>query len=907
MRNVVRDSNNLQALCLAVVLIISTFGTTAVLSDSVGAAEVNRGDASPDNFDGWDTSSGSGDVGDKADVYQGEGDITLIDNGEGPNSPGTKIDPKELQGVDNGISLNFPIPEDYKKQKYTTNGRDFDDNNFGVRVRGPKITSFNVTNDDGEDVSGSSINKLNSDLHVGVDYNFNDAEDIKITVVEKDGLEVTNEFIKGPTSLHPSDVNTSANAVVFDIDLDTVPPGEYTITVEGVDDLNHGSASKSTTITVTEIDDQEGSISVNKDNITLGERVIYSTGRSGAANHLITIDREDYRNDKITVADAADTFWSNVGLNVTESGIVTEDAISRGGTAQNTHTLTELESAGLDTDTIEEFEAAMDTTILYSYAVVESDGEGALRTEALTDGEVPITLYGDASVDNGSIRDPQQSPGDPIDVFGAVEIDQVTVSINASISLHSPQNPYVAGNEVTITGSAPGKLDGVVVYARASDKWERVTGTISTDRDGAFAEDDFNLMNDSVTTEIFSFPGNYFIGVIAAKDADIDRDGSPDDTISVEAFTNGLSTSKTLRVIEPELEAEIGVINGSMATEDSVISINGSAPSADQVDVVIVGSRGSVQVGTLAVDDDGTFGDETFAVETDLINWGPATVYVLAPGRDQVYGESDVGAGEVEQVPGVPDGGTNKQVAGQIQERIIKNTVEASGSDDLVVKEEFKITRGITRIQSVFPEGAPDAAVVGSDEPIVVKGTTNRNPRKATIFVGLWDDEDRILFTEATSWGQDGRWSVVFNESDIKPGTYTVWADDGESLDRTHVRIVRTRATETPTATPVTEMTATAATPTSDEVSPPSPPAPTTANETPTSVRATVAVSTATRAAEPETPVPQTPTSGSNFVGKQSGLTAEVPLTAIPMLWILAVVIVVFIYPLYDTHLRRTK
>lgn len=794
-----------RALLLTAVVVGVVVSASVAYSGPATAVEVDRGDASPEGYDGWNTATGSGDIGDEAVVFQGEGDVTFVDNGEGPGDPGDEVEVAALERTSSGTTLQMPVPEDAQTGTYSTDGDAFDGDNFGVRVRTPEIEDFDVNTDEGEDQEDETIGQDNSDAEVAVDYNFADAEDLVVTVEDGSGLNVTGTFIEGPRRLHPTDVDDRNYDVVFDVvDLETVDEGEYTITVEGVDDLDHGQAVESTTVTVGDVD-ENATVSFESSEVSQGEPAFFSVD-SDAPAHLVTLERGSYRSDDMSVAAAAGVFRD--AFDTEERGIVTRDAISLGGETSTVHTVDELADAGVASESVAEFEAARDTRIRYSYAVLETSGRGALVTDNVADGSVDVTLYGA----NATLTDDEEladASGDPTAVYGVDDIGEATLTIpTGSLSIATPRGEYVVGDEVSINGSASANVEDVVVYARDDDAWERVTGPLSVGPEDRFDATDFVLSADAVSTDIFTIRGTYMIGAIAAGDADVDGDGAPDDTIETGTFSSGVSASRSLRVVDQEFGARFEFVDGQVAVEDATLGVRGTAPGQTEVDLVLVGSRGNVQHEALTVDDDGSFEATELDVDTGLLAQGPASAHVLSPGRDGVYGSSDTDS--LDAVEGVPVGDAGDRSAAQVSDALLGNTVEDTGSDDAVLTREFRIAEGTSRIGTVGPAGAPEADTVGSGGTLAVAGTTNRVPGDTTMVVEVLSATgDPVVLESTQQWGSDGRWNVSLALGGVEPGNYTVRAGDGISSDRQPVRVVAERDVSTPTPTPPAEVTPT--------------------------------------------------------------------------------------------------
>ncbi|MDY6779043.1 MAG: hypothetical protein SV760_00535, partial [Halobacteria archaeon] len=139
-----------------------------------------------------------------------------------------------------------------------------------VRVAEPRV-SVDVFDADGEKVGSGAEVRANSVLLVGANWNYAEAEDVEIEVIDSDtvddeedpGTEGTNVETKALSSrvsteqlgLLPDGFNegylskrvqgvgsTGYRTAFWGIDVSKLSAGEYEIHVTGVDDLNSGSA-----------------------------------------------------------------------------------------------------------------------------------------------------------------------------------------------------------------------------------------------------------------------------------------------------------------------------------------------------------------------------------------------------------------------------------------------------------------------------------------------------------------------------------------------------------------------------------------------------------------------------------------------------------------------------------------
>jgi major cell surface glycoprotein (TIGR04216 family) len=273
----------------------------------------------------------------------------------------------------------------------------------------------------------------------------------------------------------------------------------------------------------------------------------------------------------------------------------------------------------------------------------------------------------------------------------------------------------------------------------------------------------------------------------------------------------------------PEFDATVfRDVAGQVATEDAAVAVRGTATGTDRVLAVLFDRRGRVVTELLPVDDDGTFEEDDLRLVTadgTPLAEGLVVATVLSPGRDGRVGDGSfgdfAGAGLADLEATVrewsaerfDDGGVARTQR-QLVERFYNRTVEAAGSDDLLLAEEFVYTDGRTTVERVFPasqerrtgaDGAePETGATGTVEALrvgdtmVVQGLTNRKPDDNTIFVTVVEgpSADSFDLYATQTWGTDGVWRVEIDAAGVEPGVYTVEADDGDSADRFEVRVL---------------------------------------------------------------------------------------------------------------------
>nr|AKY04255.1 major cell surface glycoprotein [uncultured haloarchaeon] len=752
-----------------------------------------------------------GGVGNGAVIFQGEEDIVF------ERTDGTEINPSELErtaGDNEGVTLSFPIPDDQAEGGYN------DGAGFSVTVQEPRVTTLEVQNNGENDVSGGILESDQDDASVFVEYNYEEAENIELTVEDEDGVDVTGEAIdsgevdnKNADSATPSG-SAPDGSVRFELNPSSLDEGEYTFSVAGVEDLDSGDATQSVTTTISA--DQTASLSLSEDEAVQGSDTTFTVENSPEGEfHPVVLDESEFR-DGISLDQAEDVF-RNVGDTV-ETGV----ADSNGPGAN-------------DIDNVE-----------YAYAIVEIDGGngiGSVETQFLDDSSATIELY-----PSDGVTPIESHPADVVlttdDGFETDDEEDLDV-IEGSISITSPSDTYVTGSEVNLNGSANEGIDEVAIYARDNQDYELVTidgdRVVQTEGDDSFEETDIILSDGNLGNNILSLPGTYRIGVISAQDADTDGDDVPDNVLTTSEFNRGLSSQQSLRVLDTALESSFVTYNGQIASDDAQITFSGSAPGKSDVVVAFVGPRGQAIAQTISVDDDDTFSEEDFTLAfrnfEGTLSEGTVSAHIISSGRDGNFGDgfadsesnfADIIASGTTGPDGTDFSG-NANTGDQVRELIIANSVDDTASDDLITTETFRFADGLTTIDAV---NSP----VANNGTIEIQGQTNQRPDENVITVELLDEEgDSVTISDTEQWGTNGNWNATIELNAVETGNYTVEADDGDNSDRASVQVVEQVTEETPTPEP----TAT------EEPTPTATPEPTATEEpTPTATATPTATST---------------------------------------------------------------
>ncbi|MEA5386481.1 HVO_2072 family ArtA-dependent S-layer glycoprotein [Haloarculaceae archaeon H-GB11] len=746
-------------------------------------------------------------------VFQGEDDINLV------NQQGNSVDASNLVGVSGdaeGVPLETPIPQDQQLGQYAVNGQA---SQVGVTVQTPRVTDLEVINERGIDVEGASVQE-DETLLVRAEWNYEEAEDLEIVVRDQNGNEVTGDVLtnanalsdaqrdelSGPYAQSPEVIapnrqrgtgtgvvylqgvgqfndsqlqnEATVDAAYWALDLSDQESGDYTITVEGWDNLDFGSATRTTTVSSTS--ETDVTLDLGSDNATRGQRVPFTVrGSTAGANHFVVIEDDDFRNNNVDTRVFPDV----------------QDVV--------------------DTGT---YDTNDDGNAEFAWAQVEINDEtgvgvGQIDTAFLDDASVTVDLFqADRALD------------DVANNLGNNEDEETLDVQQGELVFESPAGTYVAGQDIDVRGTAAEGTDDVAIYARDQGDWELVDintdgefnseDTISVDADGEWEREDVTL---SDASDILSIPGRYRVGVVEVEDV-VDSQGNISETLTTSEFSTATSSQTSIIVQDPGLETgqSFETINGQIAVEDGTVNVRGVAPGLNEVLVVMVDSRGRIATDQVTVDDDDTFEEDDIPLVTANnreLNEGNIRAVILGVGRDGVAGDgilpgqtrADIGALE-DYILSIGTGLTQDQAV----ERIFDETTDEAGSDDLVLDEEFRYTDGAISIESVQAAGdeADGVQQIEVGEEMVVSGKTNRQPDDNTITVEVIDgpSPDQFETNSTDEWDLDGNWSVSLGTDGVEPGTYTIEADDGDNTDTVQVEIVEP-STETATPEPTTTTT----------------------------------------------------------------------------------------------------
>jgi uncharacterized repeat protein (TIGR01451 family) len=229
------------------------------------------------------------------------------------------------------------------------------------------------------------------------------------------------------------------------------------------------------------------------------------------------------------------------------------------------------------------------------------------------------------------------------------------------------------------------------------------------------------------------------------------------------------------------LTAEISTIN--VAQEDS-FTVYGTAEGYDFVDIVTIAPKGGSGSGINPASvpdvpgithDSSAVSDLDYSYLKDIYvdedaDTGKYMVVVVTPGCNGVYdgiNSQDLFGSEFVAKYG-PISDLASKTQGQILAIIEDATIDAEGSDDLLVKLYIKVETPMVHLNPI--------ADVTVGEPLVVTGQSNREEGYTIIVTAMGPTE----LTPQTAQIENGTFEATFDTTGAVPGEYTVMADDGD-------------------------------------------------------------------------------------------------------------------------------
>lgn len=741
------------------ILVLIAALTFLFVGGTVVSAQSLSGDAPRGN---WDTSTSTGEIildGESYySVFQGEQDISRWRNVDGDDVTG-----EFLVRRPDGDTLDLERSIDRNQR---TGWYESGDGELTARVREPRISSLDLFNRNGVRISsGADVRRQNNMILVRAEWNFVEAEDVRIEVTDSEGTDVTRAALSRDISDAQADLlpsgfsesflsretqgrgSTGYSSAYWLLDPDELSGGRNEIRVEGVEDLNFGRASDSMTISVGS--QSTPSLSFDDTTVSQGERFRYTvTGAETGNYHAVAVRMRNVRDE----SNPNDVF----------------------------RFIGDTREIGSTSD--------------YAYAVVRiSDrgrGVGGIDSTHLERGSVTVRLFRAGS-----------SVGDARDRIGGREADRRNIEVERSELSHSIGGTYVTGQSIDVSGTASPGVRRVAMYVRDRGDWEILPlngrDTTPVRSDGTWRERNVVLSEEEYGGRNFRFPGTYSIAVVDAADLS----SPPPRTISPSEFGRLSSSRTTTRVNEPRFVANIRSYIGEVAQGDRV-HLSGISTGSRDVVVGFVG-RGDVRAEVVRARR-GNFIDTN--IDIGNMRQGDVTAFVISPGRDGEFGDGSATDSDGNTVSITTpqrfrdyvrsfdrDGRTRTQKMSRIRDA----TVERAGSDDLMRTTNFRLTDPRTTVRDIVPGEQPQLSGVvpiEQGESLLVRGTTNRNPDDADITVEVTEGPDAAEFDLVTirSWS-GGTWSATFSTPGVSTGTYTVEVDDGESTDRRSFTVVDNR------------------------------------------------------------------------------------------------------------------
>jgi len=396
-------NDKIRAVVLAALMVLSVFAGTIAFT----------GAASAENTDAGNTAPATVYLGDENIDVSNVPDITTSLVGIAGEADGTTASISDLQNADITETNGF-VEGGYSDQ---------DDGNIILSVREPQISDLTIETPNGADVTDGTVTNDQDELNVTAEWNFARYENVTITVEDEDGLEVQSQLGNDLEITDSDDVATLTG-------VDDLDSGEYTVTVEGEEDLD--GTTRSATFTIR---DEENTITLSESTVTQGDSTVATvTGEPGEQVH-VRIEQDDLDDD---YSEPTDVF-ANTG-----------DV--EGGPANFT------DDQGTDWVAV--------------VLGLGDDGEASTRIET-------------GSIDTGTV-DIELAQGDEIN-----NTDEDTAELTVeeqSINITSAPSVVRIGEDFDIEGTAA-ESDDVAAYARIDNDWERLAGDenpTDVDSDGDF-------------------------------------------------------------------------------------------------------------------------------------------------------------------------------------------------------------------------------------------------------------------------------------------------------------------------------------------------------------------------------------------------------------------------------------
>jgi len=790
-------------------------------------------------------------VGPGATVFQGEQDTRFV-GFEQDSLIGI-----EDQGADGiTLSLNTTISGNQDEGVYD------DSEGNRVTIEEPEIRRFEIINQEGDRIEAGEGVQEDEIVILQMDINFLAAENAEFGPIQRvdrgtlptevltsreevltsdrfsaQQKRIVEDFIpagkarEGDSGLLNRDIsnpNTAPRGTVFAVlELSEVDkPGNYSALGLSENDEPAGDMFSakdllvSQPFTLTAQDDATLNLNIPENaSVVQGEFLDFrvNSGTKGQ-NHVVSIDEDELRDERdraqidpdgdgeVNVEDFADVFREN-----SDAGFVSGVLLNNGEVVVDNGARFALNESGQveaiappnSSNTV----SREDISQVFTFLTIDVGdfGIGTVDTDELDDTNVDVNLF-----EGGSGFFTPDGPLQPyLDDNGQREIDEKSFNIedgDDTLSITTPGQTYVVGEDIDIEGSASTAFDEVAIYARDEGDYQLLgdpgnpnsLDSIAVQGDGNWDESDVDL---SRLSNVMNIPGTVRLGVITTRSADLDGDGEVEQELTTSEFNSGSADQKSVRILDQTLTADIRTFGGQVAEEDGTVNISGEARGAEEVAIVFVDEDGNVVTTSESVDDKNIFDNDDVAlsdVDGELAE-GEINAFVISAARDDIFGEPGSAtatsaselASRFEEIEDEEAGITGEQGAELIREL----TVEEDGSDDLLVNKTFELTDASTTIEAVYPEGNPGltGVPVQAGETLVVEGLTNLQSDDNTITLEAVNgpDADLLDVADVDEWGQDGRYSLsIGTPENLTAGNYTLEIDDGETITQETIQVV---------------------------------------------------------------------------------------------------------------------
>jgi major cell surface glycoprotein (TIGR04216 family) len=384
-----------------------------------------------------------------------------------------------------------------------------------------------------------------------------------------------------------------------------------------------------------------------------------------------------------------------------------------------------------------------------------------------------------------------------------------------SVDISSPSGAYFVGQTVNVTGTANQSVESVALYTRSGGDWQ----LLDVNRDGEFDGEDTIPVDEqgnwsvrnivlSNANRLLSYPGDYRLGVVNASA--VGGNESLPSALDPSEFVGPDSSQSVLRVNRARLRASFVTVGGQLPTSTAEVTVRGTSRGNRELLVVLVDSRGRVATDQIQV----PHGNGSFDVDVPLriadgeaLAEGPIQAYVLALGRDQIAGDGNLPDGTnatLDALAAYLENQPARLDAEQVRERFLDQTTEETGSDDLVIDEQFRYVESTTRMTTIAPEsqfGPEGIYAITTGDRMIVAGYTNLLPGDNTIRVEAISGPSagRVPVVWTDNWNTDGSWSVAMETDGLEPGLYTLTVEaDGETDDTVSFRVLPRTTNVTP-------------------------------------------------------------------------------------------------------------